>query len=103
MFDVLLLKNKSFVFFHFWFIPLGRPSRNLAAGGAASRKCWKLPHGEAAAAGKSGCGAGPGPGARGVGRGAPPSSLRALKALLVANSDRTHGGSLHHSFCLLTV
>lgn len=33
--------------------------------------------------------------------GAPPSSLRALKGLLVVNSDRTRGGSLHHSFCLL--
>lgn len=39
MFDVLLLKNKSFMFFHFWFIPLGRPSRNLAVESAASRKC----------------------------------------------------------------
>lgn len=32
MFDVLPLKNKPFTFFHFWFIPLGRPSRNLAVG-----------------------------------------------------------------------
>lgn len=97
MFDVLLLKNKSFVFFSFLVHTSWPTQQEFGSGRAASRKCWKLPHRESAAAGKPGCRAGA------WGRGAPPSSLRTLKALLVVDSDRTHGGSLHHSFCLLMV